>query len=139
MPAVKSPKSTKTTLEPPAKSLGDLIDLLHETREKRRLAAAEEARIAKQYTEIEAELETRLKEAGLDKASGSMATASLSTTLSANVEDWDAFYKFIKRTNYFHLLQRRVSSAACCELFEQKGSIPGVVPVSLSKLNLRSK
>lgn len=134
MPATKSARPAVA-----AKTLGELIDELQHIRDEKRKASAEVERLSAAYAEVEAKVEEQLSSMGLDKASGSTATVSLSKVVAANVEDWDAFYKFIKRTGYFHLLQRRTSDPACRELFEQKGSIPGVTPVSLTKLNLRSK
>ena len=80
------------------------------------------------------------KEEGMDKATGKKATASISNVTVANVEDWDKFHAFVKKTGYFHLLQRRVSDPGFRELLEQKGAAAmakvGVVPFVKQNLNL---
>ncbi len=42
------------------------------------------------------------------------------------VEDWDAFYAFIRRKSLFHFLERRPSVTACREVWDSHKKIPGV-------------
>ena len=80
----------------------------------------------------------RLEAEGLDKASGSKATVSISANTVANVEDWDSFWSYIIKNKYTHLLQRRVSDPAYRELLEQGKRVPGVQPFVKRTLNVRS-
>ena len=119
--------------------LGRLIDKLSSLREQRRALAEKDEALAKEYGEIEAQLIQRFEAEGMDKATGKTATASVSSTVVANVTDWDKLYAFIKKKNYFHLLQRRVSDPAFRELQEQsKNGVPGVEPFVKKRLNLRN-
>lgn len=120
--------------------LGTLIDQLQKARvEKQRVAKLEEAAAA-EYKRIEALIFESLAGQGLEGGKGKLATASISAVTVANVEDWDKFHAFVKKTGYFHLLQRRVSDPAFRELLEQKGAATmakaGVVPFVKHNLSL---
>ena len=120
--------------------LGKLIDQLNDAREAKRKHAEIEKVLNATYSEIEQSIMARLAAEGMDKATGKKATASISNVTVANVEDWDKFHAFVKKTGYFHLLQRRVSDPGFRELLEQKGAAAmakvGVVPFVKQNLNL---
>ena len=120
--------------------LGKLIDQLNDAREAKRKHAEVEKVLNAAYSEIEQTVLARLAAEGMDKATGKKATASISNVTVANVEDWDKFHAFVKKTGYFHLLQRRVSDPGFRELLEQKGAAAmakvGVVPFVKQNLNL---
>lgn len=120
--------------------LGKLIDQLNDAREAKRKHAEVEKQLSAAYSEIEQSIVARLAAEGMDKATGKKATASISNVIVANVEDWGKFHAFVKKTGYFHLLQRRVSDPGFRELLEQKGAAAmakvGVVPFVKVNLNL---
>lgn len=120
--------------------LGKLIDQLNDAREAKRKHAEVEKVLNATYSEIEQSVMARLAAEGMDKATSKKATASISNVTVANVEDWDKFHAFVKKTGYFHLLQRRVSDPGFRELLEQKGAAAmakvGVVPFVKQNLNL---
>jgi hypothetical protein len=131
MPAIAKPA-------PKVKTLGALIDQLNAAREKKR-RADEHAKILKaEFDALEQEVLERLQAEGTDKATGKVASASISRSTVANVENWDLYYEFIRKNKFFHLLQRRPADAACRELWELGKNIPGVVPFTKTTLNLRS-
>lgn len=115
--------------------LGKLIDKLDILRDKKRIAAATLDVVEKEYTALSEQLLDRLKTEGMDRATGKKATISISNVVVANIVDFDALTKYIKRTGYFHLLQRRVSDQAFRELLESKGIVPGLEPFTKVKLN----
>lgn len=123
------------TKEPP---LGTVIDKLDDLREvKRKLG--EQIKVAeKDYNDLMAKLQDRLLKEGMDKATGKKATVSISRVVVANVVDWDAVYKFVKKTGNFQLFQRRISDPAFRELAEAKGGVPGLEPFTKVGLNLTS-
>lgn len=118
------------------KSIGALIDEMQKLRAKKQSLEAEAKDVEAAYKVIEAELKTRMEAEGVTKSSGKLATASLKTSTVPNVKDWDAFYNYIHKTKYFHLLQRRASSSGCMELLESKGAIPGVETFTETKVGL---
>jgi hypothetical protein len=117
---------------------GSMIDRLHTLREERRLLEKKIEDINKDFSIIEAELMKQMRSEGLESAKGKFASASVTEVVKPSVEDWDKFYAYIKRHDYFHLLERRPSVTGCRELFETKGKIPGVLPITLPKISLRN-
>jgi hypothetical protein len=119
-----------------APTLGTLIDQASEIREQKR----ELERQIKQKNEALDELEQQIIEAldkqGVTSSTGRRATGSITESVVPNVKDWDAFYAYIFKNKYGHLLDRRPSVTGCRELFETKGKIPGVEPFTKRKLSL---
>lgn len=60
------------------------------------------------------------------------------TSTVAQVTDWDAFYAYIYKNKFGHLLQRRVSDPAWRELMEQGKKVPGTTPFTKKRLNFRA-
>lgn len=119
-------------------TLGAKIDALHALREEKRALEAKITEIEGKYKGIEEELMTDLDAQGLAASRGTAASCSITTSVSGNVENWDDFNKFVKKTGYFHLYQRRISELAYREMLEQGKPVPGVVPFTKKKLNLRA-
>lgn len=118
--------------------IGSKIDQLHKLRDKVRAHEEHIKELNKQRELLEAEIMGDLDAQGLSKATGKLAAISITENVKPNVKDWDAFYEFIRKRKYFHLLERRPSVSGCRELFETKGSIPGVEPYVKRTLNMRS-
>lgn len=119
-------------------SIGASIDKLFALREKKRAHEKSISDIEKEIALMEIDLILLMKAEGVDKATGKKASVSITTNIRPNVTDWDAFYAFIHRRKYYHLLEKRPSVTGCRELFETRGLIPGVVPFSKETLNLRT-
>ena len=128
-------------------TLGSLIDKLVTVRDKRRALAEQDKELAKEVEELQATILARLEAEGTDKASSKKATVSRTTVTVANVTDWDAFWGFIHKNKFNHMLQRRVSDPAYRELVELAQSdkklakqlqTAGVEPFVKVNLNLRS-
>ena len=127
----------KTTFKFP-KTMGACADRLYEVRQER---------LAQQkiVDQLQAE-ESALREHIINSlpktdtgASGQVARVSVVTKRVPQVADWDEFYKFIKKTGQFDLMQRRPSDAAIKERWENGKEVPGVdhhqvVTISLNKL-----
>ncbi len=119
-------------------TVGVKIDVLHALREeKRQLEELLKAK-AQEIDLAENDLIEQMDQQNITKSTGSRATVSISTSVKPSVEDWDAFYAYIHKNKYYHLLERRPSVTGCRELFDHKGAIPGVVPFTQRKLNIRS-
>lgn len=115
--------------------LGTMIDQLEGIRAKKRKAQVTVDELDEQYKALDALIQARLQEEGMGKASGKKATASLSSTVVANVIDWDKLFAYVKKTGYFHLFQRRISDPAFRELAEKK-AVPGIEPFTKLTLSL---
>lgn len=119
-------------------TVGAKIDALHALREeKRQLEELLKAK-AQEIDLAENDLIEQMDQQNITKSTGSKATVSISTSVKPSVEDWGAFYAYIHKNKYYHLLERRPSVTGCRELFDHKGAIPGVVPFTQRKLNIRS-
>lgn len=136
-PKAKAAATAKVTAKLTA-SIGENIDKLHDLRERKRALEAEIKVIDGEYDGIEEALMAQLASQGVTLSRGAKATASISTSIVAEIDDFDALCKFVKRTGYFHLFQRRISDPAFRELLEQKGAVPGLKPFPKKKLNLKS-
>lgn len=117
-------------------SIGTRIDGLNTLREQKRVLETQVKMIEEKYKAEEEELILQMEAEGVDKSTGKTASAGISTNIVANIVDWDALTKYIKKTGYFHLLQHRVSDPAARELFETKGAVPGLEPFTKKRLTL---
>jgi len=119
--------------------IGSKIDAIWKLRESKRECEAEIKQLEAEINERSNELLEVMSREGLLKATGDRATVSVSELVKPNVEDWESFYSYIRKSNQFHLLERRPSVTGCRELFNTKGKIPGVVPFTMRKVNLRTR
>lgn len=119
-------------------TIGVKIDGLFKLREAKRGLEAEIKELVEKMDVLEQELMAQMDQEGVEKATGKLASVSTTSSVKPVVEDWEAFYAYIHRYRYYHLLERRPAVLGCRELLEQKGKIPGVVPFTQRKLNLRT-
>lgn len=119
-------------------TVGAKIDALHALREEKRKIESKLSEKVSEIAALEEELMDQMDVQNITKSTGSKATVSISVSVKPAVEDWDAFYAYIHRHKYYHLLERRPSVTGCRELFDTKGVIPGVTPFTQRKLNVRS-
>ena len=126
------------TVKTRAPSVGAVIDQIWAVREEKRRLEAQVKEVALKIEELETALMERLEAEGLDKATGTKASVSVGTSVVADVQDWDAFWVYILKNKYTHLLQRRVSEPAYRELLDAGKKVPGVQPFTKRKLNVRT-
>jgi hypothetical protein len=116
-------------------TLGALLTKLHKARTKQAAADAKAKEAKEEVDAAKIEVIEALKAAGTEKAADKHLAVTLKQTVVPNVKDWDAFYAFIKKNNYFHLLHRRVSDPAWRELNEKK-PVPGTEPFTKIDLGI---
>jgi hypothetical protein len=119
-------------------NIGDMIDQLHLIREKKRLLQAEIDAVEGEYKGVEEELMERLAAQTIDGAKGKLASCSISSSVIANVQDWDKLNAWIAKTKNFQLYQRRITDAAYREMLEMKGAVPGIESFVKKRLNVRT-
>lgn len=120
-------------------TLGELANKLFEIRARKKVAEAVVENIGKEYAEAEKALMEAADEQQTTTGKGSLASFSIGERVVPQVKDWAAFYKFIKKHDYYHLLERRPSVTGCRELFDTKGAIPGVEKFTMRKVNLKGE
>ena len=119
-------------------NLGGKIDQIQLLREMKRKLEEQVKQISEQIEASERALIAQMDSEGVIRSTGKLATVSISEVIKPTVEDWDVFYAYIAKNKFYHLLERRPSVTGCRELFETKGKIPGVVPFTQRKLNIRT-
>lgn len=129
-------KAAVKNARPP--TTGALIDQHWAAREEKRHLEEQAKEVEAKIKEIEAQLFERLDAEGLEKATGSKASISISSSVVADVQDWDALWPYIAKNKLFHMVQRRISDPAYRELLELGKKVPGVQPFTNRRLNLRS-
>lgn len=105
---------------------------LHLRAEKDKMAARHKEEIAPlndKLNKLLAWTHNQLNSQGQKNARVDSGTAFLQTDTSVTVEDWDTVVEFIKTTNQFELLERRVSKGVVQEYIEATGEIPPGVKV----------
>jgi len=125
-------------------TIGQMLDQLAKQRKIKADLDAKVKDVEGEINNLKLEILNALQTAGMSKASSKTLTVTVKQDVVPNVTDWDAFYAYIRKNNYFHLLQRRVSTAAWKELHEQlsakKKEVPGTeafVKVDLSVTTLK--
>lgn len=118
-------------------SLGVLIDLAAQVRDRRRELKAQVSDLFEQYEALTAEILKRLDEGGMPKASGTLATASIAEEELFSIDDFDVYEQFIYDNNALYLMQRRPAQAAIRELKKAGTEVPGVRAFTKRSINLR--
>lgn len=108
-------------------TLGSKVDNIRALRDKRSELEAQIKELNEEITAAESELIEAMDAEKCIGASGAKASAKIEEKVFPNIEDWDAFMRFIARNKYNHLVERRPSVSGCRELFESGRSIPGIV------------
>lgn len=129
--------SSKAVSPPPA-AVGKLIDKRFKLYQEKTLLEGQIKEIDSQLSELDSEIMELLQKSGMEKAATKLGTASITTSVVAQVEDWDEFWKYIYRHKLGHLLQRRVSDPSYRELLEQGKKVPGVSPFNKKRMSFRS-
>jgi hypothetical protein len=67
---------------------------------------------------------------------GKLARVTVVTKPVPQVKDWEKFYKYVKKTDQFELLQRRLSDAAVKERWDAGKQVPGVESFNVVTLSV---
>jgi len=122
-------------------SLGAQIDALHTVRDAMRALNNDLKILQEEKSVLEAGLLATMDAQGIEQSRGASATATVSKTTVPNVNDWEAFYNFIKVNDAFYLLDRRASAPSYRELLESRDGVPvpGVEPFERTTISLRTR
>jgi hypothetical protein len=119
--------------------IGKFIDEMIAIRSEKRHHEAEIKRLDASLSLMETTLKNAMLEQGVTEAKGVYGKASYNDkVLYPQVDDWPAFYEYIKQKNLFDLLHKRISLTNYRQLVEANVQVPGVVPNYVSEVNLRS-
>lgn len=118
------------------KSLGAVADRLYTLRERRYALQREVDKLQKEEAALREHLIQHLPKSDMTGASGKIAHAQIDTKREPVVEDWEQFYAYIGKKKAFDLLQRRVSTTAVRERWDNKETVPGVGAINIPTLSL---
>lgn len=132
-----TPKEATAIILP--KTLGGCVDLLYKTRHQRYKLNKEVEALEKLESTICEHLINEVPKGESSGVAGKIARVSLTTKPVPQVTNWDEFYKYVKRTGSFDLLQKRLATKAVEDRWENKKAVPGVdkynaIKISLNKL-----
>lgn len=121
------------------KALGACADKLFELRNKRLSEQKKVDEIAAEETALKNHIIENLPKSEASGVAGKLARVTVVTKQVPQVKDWDAFYKYVKKTGSFDLMQKRLTDAAIKERWEAGKEVPGVehfnvVSVSINKV-----
>lgn len=120
-------------------SLGARIDEIYALKQQKRELEERAEEMGRRISAAETDLLEVMEESGTQKATGLRASASITESVVPQVEDWDEFYKFIRRNNAFELLQRRPAVEAWREhaAARREQTVPGTVPYIKRQVSVR--
>ncbi len=121
------------------KALGACADKLFELRNKRLEMQKAVDAVAAEESALKNHIIENLPKSEASGVAGKLARVTVVTKQVPQVKDWDAFYKYVKKTGSFDLMQKRLTDAAIKERWEAGKEIPGVehfnaVSVSINKV-----
>lgn len=133
------PTPRKTLPKVIPKTIGACADLLYELKQQRLAMQKEVDAVAEFEAKLKAHVINTLPKHDQTGAIGKLAKVTVVTKQVPQLQDQEAFYKWLKRTGEFDLLPSGVSRKAVEERWQAGKKVPGVEPftavtVSLNKL-----
>ena len=101
-------------------------DLLYSTRKERLELQRQVDELAEREAALKEYFVQNLPKSNASGIAGRVARVQLGSKTVASVKDWAAFYAYVSKRKFFHLLQRRVADAAVQEIWEAGKEVPGV-------------
>jgi hypothetical protein len=118
------------------KSMGVCADKLYELRQKRLAQQKLVTEMEEEEKALKEYIINTLPKSETSGVAGKLARVTITSKEVPQVEDWDAFYKHVKKTGEFELMQRRLSDAAINERWEAGKKVPGVKAFKATSLSL---
>jgi hypothetical protein len=117
------------------KTMGSCADLIYKLRKRRLDAQKVVDAIEAEEKALKAYIIDNLPKSNLKGATGSVANVRVVTKEIPQVNNWDDFYTFVRKSKRTDLLQKRLSEGAIQEILDSGKKVPGVglfTAVSLS-------
>jgi len=127
---VKAPK-----FKMPVK-LAECADLLYSTREKRYEIQRTVKELEEQESAMKDYLLLNLKKSKASGIGGKLARVTMSSREVPTPDNWELIHKYIKDTDSFELLQKRLSTEAVVERWDAGTAIPGVGKMAVTSLSI---
>lgn len=119
------------------RSINDVADEILKLQVSRKKLEDKADVIKKQEDELKLEIQKLATEAKLTFGGNKKSAWSISPLIVPQCSDWDAFYDYIHKKKYFHLLERRPTVKACQELWGLGERIPGIDKFTKVRVNVK--
>ena len=119
--------------------LGTAIDELYELRAKRLDIEKQVKALKSEELALRVEIKRLLDSVSLEGGRGQVATASIVHSVEPTVKDWSALYQFVTANDAFDMLQRRLSSTAVKQRWDNGVEVPGVEKFDTWDLSLTKR
>ncbi len=129
--------TTKKVFKIP-KKIGACADKLFEIKNKRLEKQKEVDVLKAEESALKEYIINTLPKSEASGVAGKVARVTVVKKVVPQIDDWDKFYKHVKKTGHFDLMQRRLSAGAIAERWDAGKEVPGVdhfntVTVSIKK------
>lgn len=118
------------------KTIGACADRLYTLKSEKSKAQAAVDKLDAEEKFIKNHIINTLPKSEATGVAGKLARVTVITAEVPQVKDWTAFYAYVKKTNSFDMLQRRLSEAAVRERWDSKKAVPGVEAFAVTKVSL---
>lgn len=126
------PKLEKFTIP---KKLGAVADELYTLRQRRLELQKVVDELESREKALKEHVINNLPKSDAKGISGSVANVRVENDEIPQVKDWDKFYAYVKKTNAFDLLQRRLNPKAVTDRWADKKKVPGVESFTVTKVS----
>jgi septal ring factor EnvC (AmiA/AmiB activator) len=116
---------------------GQIIDRMLELRDKKAELNSEIKTLTEEFNQLEQALIKKLQDEETNQGRSTRATASISSSTIANIENWDEFQKWMLENNAIYMMQKRVSNGAYRELLQTGEEVPGLRPFTQTTISLK--
>lgn len=121
------------------KAMGACADMLFELRAKRLEMQRAIDLVAAEESALKNHIINNLPKSEASGVAGKLARVTVVTKIVPQVKDWDALYKYVKKTGDFDLMQKRLTDTAIKERWDNGKEVPGVerfnvVSISMNKI-----
>lgn len=117
------------------KTIGACADLLYTTRGTRLLIQKDAAALETQEKALKEHIINTLPKSEASGVAGKLARVAVESSEVNQVEDWDKFYAYIKKTGFFHLLGRSIKQEVIDEILASGKKIPGIKKFKVVKVS----
>lgn len=129
---------TRSKAAPAQLTLGQAADKMWLLKDDKKALDAQVKKVEAEIKELETVIFGLLDAQDTRKAEGKKASVSITESVVGTVEDWEAFWPYITKNKYFHLVQKRASDPGLRELWDMGKTVPGVQPFTKRTLSVRT-
>ena len=117
------------------KAMANLADKWFAKRAERLILEKQVETMKSEESQLKAAIIKSLVDAKISSVGGKLVSVAVVRKEKPTVEDWEKLYAYIKKTESFDLLQRRLSETAVNLRWEDEIKIPGVTSFPIDELS----